>query len=453
MAARDAAWEALRDEFALPPASMENLRQLFLTEARAGLAGSDSSLRMLPTYLTRRVTGEETGEYFALDLGGTHFRVLQLRLEGGGRIGPVRQRQFKVPDAAKRGSGAELFGFLADCVSAFVAAECGGEAAGDIGFTFSFPAAQTAIDAGTLVAWNKGFAAADAIGADVVALLQAQLEARGLKMRVTALANDTVGTMAAAAYSCPGTAMGVIFGTGTNAAYVEQAAKIGKGRGVEDGSRETEMAINTEWGNLDTAAVRNEHDAAVDAASENPGLQRFEKMVSGMYLGELLRTALAAPAVRAGFSRTCAAGFDAAFSERFSLHTSSLAAIEADATPDLAEVAHLLAEAGVQGTLADRSLLRDACAAVSTRAALLAAVGIASLLELAQSEPGPATVAVDGTVFERYPGFQARMEGGLEMLLGPERARDVSLVLTKDGSGVGAAIIAAAAAQARGETQ
>ena len=128
-------------------------------------------------------------------------------------------------------------------------------------------------------------------------------------------------------------------GTGTNAAYVEQAAKIGKGRGVEDGSRETEMAINTEWGNLDTAAVRNEHDAAVDAASENPGLQRFEKMVSGMYLGELLRTALAAPAVRAGFSRTCAAGFDAAFSERFSLHTSTLAAIEADATPDLAEVA------------------------------------------------------------------------------------------------------------------
>ena len=68
MAARDAAWAALRDEFALPPASMENLRQLFLTEARAGLAGSDSSLRMLPTYLTRRVTGEETGEYFALDL-------------------------------------------------------------------------------------------------------------------------------------------------------------------------------------------------------------------------------------------------------------------------------------------------------------------------------------------------------------------------------------------------
>jgi len=128
-------------------------------------------------------------------------------------------------------------------------------------------------------------------------------------------------------------------GTGTNAAYVEQAAKIGKGRGVEDGSRETEMAINTEWGNLDTAAVRNEHDAAVDAASENPGLQRFEKMVSGMYLGELLRTALAAPAVRAGFSRTCAAGFDAAFSERFSLHTSTMAAIEADATPDLAEVA------------------------------------------------------------------------------------------------------------------
>ena len=57
-------------------------------------------------------------------------------------------------------------------------------------------------------------------------------------------------------------------GTGTNAAYVEQAAKIGKGRGVEDGSRETEMAINTEWGNLDMAAVMNPCDYVIDGASQ-----------------------------------------------------------------------------------------------------------------------------------------------------------------------------------------
>ena len=35
------------------------------------------------------------------------------------------------------------------------------------------------------------------------------------------------------------------------------------------------------------------------------------------------------------------------------------------------------------------------------------------------------------------------MEFGMQLLLGTERARNIELVLAKDGSGVGAAIIAA----------
>ena len=54
-------------------------------------------------------------------------------------------------------------------------------------------------------------------------------------------------------------------------------------------------------------------------------------------------------------------------------------------------------------------------------------------------------MAVDGTVFECYPYFKERMEFGLELLLGKQRARSIDLILAKDGSGVGAAIIAAIA--------
>merc|ERR1719198_753354 len=104
--------------------------------------------------------------------------------------------------------------------------------------------------------------------------------------------------MEAAAYVHPRTAMGVILGTGTNAAYVEKTANVGKWSGPPS----DEMVINTEWGNLDMRAYMNAYDVAIDAASDAPGLQTFEKMISGMYLGELCRRTVIDARVSGGFS-------------------------------------------------------------------------------------------------------------------------------------------------------
>ena len=53
------------------------------------------------------------------------------------------------------------------------------------------------------------------------------------------------------------------------------------------------MIINTEWGafgeNGELDFVRTKWDMAVDEMSVNPGKQIFEKMISGMYMGELVR--------------------------------------------------------------------------------------------------------------------------------------------------------------------
>jgi hexokinase len=223
----------VRQSYKMPLASMQGLSCFFKSEARAGLAGRPSSLAMLPTFVTSRVTGDEVGHFYALDLGGTNFRMLRLTLEGGGVVGPVKQAKWEFPDAVKKGSGDALFGFIADAVASFLAKECGGAPDGILGFTFSFPVEQTALAAGTLVTWNKGFGAGagDVVGQDVVQLLQAQLEERGIELEVKALANDTVGTMEAAAYGRRDTVMGVILGTGTNACYVEKGSRVGKWRG------------------------------------------------------------------------------------------------------------------------------------------------------------------------------------------------------------------------------
>ena len=61
--------------------------------------------------------------------------------------------------------------------------------------------------------------------------MQEQMRERGIQLEVRALANDTVGTMEAAAYAYPDTTMGVILGTGTNAAYIEKGSKLGKWKG------------------------------------------------------------------------------------------------------------------------------------------------------------------------------------------------------------------------------
>lgn len=436
------ALRTLRQAFDMPASTMSDLSTYFLMEAQAGLAGRPSSLRMLPTFVNKRVTGAERGDYYALDLGGTNFRVLRLTLLGNGKVGPVTQAKFHVPKHIKQGTGEGLFGFLADSVATFLATQCGGNPSGALGFTFSFPTDQDALDSGRLIVWNKEFAASGCIGEDVVKLLQAQFEARGIALTVKALANDTVGTMEAAAYAYPKTAMGVILGTGTNAAYIERTSKVTKWTGAPS----DEMVINTEWGNLDMAHVMNLFDAQIDASSNNPTMQRFEKMVSGMYLGELCRVAVLAPEVLPAFSAPFQAALQAKFGERLSLPTSLMAAVEEDASPRLSKTASALADAGLpSSTVRDRVLLREACVNVSTRAARLAAVGVVSLLEQMEGGAADATVAVDGTVFELYPYFKERMEFGVELLLGKKRARSIDLVLAKDGSGVGAAIISALA--------
>ena len=96
----------------------------------------------------------------------------RLSLEGNGSVGPVKSMKFSIPDEIKTGTGDALFGFLADSVATFLATSCGGNPSGAMGFTFSFPTEQDAINSGRLIVWNKEFNASGCLGEDVVALLQ-----------------------------------------------------------------------------------------------------------------------------------------------------------------------------------------------------------------------------------------------------------------------------------------
>jgi hexokinase len=100
--------------------------------------------------------------------------------------------------------------------------------------------------------------------------------------------------------------------------------------------------------------------------------------------------------------------------------------------------------------LETRRMLVEICDIVAKRSARLAAAGIVGILrKIGRAVPGDderrrSVVAVDGGLFEHYAAFRRCMESTLVELLGEEAARSVAMKLTKDGSGVGAALIAAA---------
>jgi len=291
---------AAERDWALPADRARAVLAAMLAEMRAGLASDAagaSSIKMLPSFVTALPRGDEVGACWAVDMGGSNLRVVEVALRGGAlsqRVPPGGARA--IPDAVQKGPGAALFDFVAAAM-----VEAGVRPGAVVGFTFSYPTRQRALAAGELIEWTKGFAAPGVVGADVIKLLDDALGRAGAPgVRLAALVNDTVGTLMAAAYTRPDCRIGVILGTGSNAAYVERAAAITKtaaAAGAPPPAPGDVMVVNMEWGGFGSGADRTllpftAADDALDAHSINPGRQRYEKMLSGMYLGELVRLLL-----------------------------------------------------------------------------------------------------------------------------------------------------------------
>ena len=433
----------LEADFHVSKRQLREILKAFYSEMEEALTKDVSNgIKMLPSFLDRLPTGEERGTYFGLDLGGSYFRVVETELEGQGHV-RSRQKSFPVPEACKTGSVTDLFDFMADCVmSFFLESHADPSYPFKLGFTFSFPAQQTGVADGILIQWNKGFSLPQAIGKDIVQLLHEALERKGIRARVAILLNDTVGTLVALSYSKPQCRMGIIFGTGTNAAYVEKLANIRKYRGPA--SSTGRMIINMEWGAFDErrrALPMTKYDLQMDQNSLNPNKQCYEKMISGMYLGEIVRYACL-DLIAAGelfIGQSC----PIRFRKPFAFETAYMSRIERDHSESLHDTATVLRESmGVSDpSFEDRRIVKHVCELIGIRAARLSAVGIAAVLTKMGEFDGCA-VAIDGSVFEFYPDFSSRMRDALQELVGMF-ADNVDLVLTKDGSGVGAGLSAA----------
>ncbi|KAI4377082.1 hypothetical protein MLD38_014768 [Melastoma candidum] len=448
------------EKCATPIGKLRQVADAMSIEMHAGLASEGGSkLKMLISYVDNLPSGEEEGLFYALDLGGTNFRVLRVHL-GGREKGVVSQEfeEVSIPPHLMTGTSHELFGYIAEALAKFVATETAGShpppgRKRELGFTFSFPVRQLSIASGTLIKWTKGFSIEDAVGEDVVGELVKALERVGLDMHVTALVNDTIGTLAGGRFYNPNVIAAVILGTGTNAAYVERAQAIPKWHGPLPKSGE--MVINMEWGNFRSSHIPlTEYDHALDAESLNPGEQIFEKIISGMYLGEIVRRVLLKMAEEAAFFGD---EVPAKLRIPFILRTPDMSAMHHDTSPDLKVVSSKLKDIlEISNTsLKMRKVVIDTCGIVAARGARLSAAGIYGILKKlgrdnakeGESKQEKSVIALDGGLFEHYTKFRACMESTLKELIGEGVPGNVVIEHSNDGSGIGAALLAASHSQ------
>ncbi|XP_049994397.1 hexokinase HKDC1 [Alexandromys fortis] len=431
--------------FQLTREQLIGVRDKMRTELEYGLKKKTHALatvKMLPTYVYGMPDGTEKGKFLALDLGGTNFRVLLVKIRSGRKSVRMYNKIFAIPLEIMQGTGEELFDHIVQCIADFLDYMGLKGAQLPLGFTFSFPCRQTCIDKGTLVGWTKGFKATDCEGEDVVDMLREAIKRRNeFDLDIVAIVNDTVGTMMTCGYEDPNCEIGLIAGTGSNVCYMEEMRNIELVEGDEG-----QMCINTEWGGFgDNGCIDDictQYDKEVDEGSLNPGKQRYEKMTSGMYLGEIVRQILI-DLTRQGLL------FRGQISERLRtkgiFETKFLSQIESDRLA-LLQVRKILQQLGLDSTCEDSIVVKEVCGAVSRRAAQLCGAGLAAIVEKRREDQGlehfKVTVGVDGTLYKLHPHFSRILQETVKELA-PQC--DVTFLLSEDGSGKGAALITAVA--------
>lgn len=178
--------------------------------------GGSKGIRMIPTHIYKRIhTGYEEGLFLGLDIGATNFALALLTLKKG-EI--VDSKMFKelIPKEKKQGTGDDLFDFCVDVLLRVFESEwqMSISEVTSASLTFSFPVNQTSPYSGTLIRWTKEFSATGVEGHDVIKLFNDALQRKSVPLKITALINNTVGTLISKFFVDPTCNVGLIVGTG-----------------------------------------------------------------------------------------------------------------------------------------------------------------------------------------------------------------------------------------------
>ena len=421
----------------------EKIREQF----RSSLQSSPMS--MLPSYTHMLPSGAEKGTYIALDVGGSTFRVALIELRGNGNMEILRVKSEYIDNNVKLLEGTLFFDWMAEKIASTlseVGENYGRESTPlSIGLSWSFPIEQTSVSSGLVIHMGKGFLCSNGtLGQELGDLIVQSCRKRDLNVQVDAIVNDSSATLLSRAYGDPKTRMSLILGTGTNVAIHFPVHEIGLSKfGVRPQGwfdRAKHVIINSELSMFGGGVLpMTRWDEYLNRTHLKPDYQPLEYMITGRYLGEIVRLIMVEAVETA---RLFGGELPHSMREPYSFDTSIVAFLEADTSPSLSSSAALLQKEHTfhnSPSVADLRFLRRVCQKVSQRAAGYLATAIHSMWCLRNEVEFPITstpakenqqvtvvesddqsrslsIACDGSVINKYPGFRDRCQAYLKQL-------------------------------------
>ena len=400
----------------------------FLSEMQRGLTGKKSTLDMIPTYIEVGADVPTNKRVIVVDAGGTNFRVATVYFDDRKKAIIENLRLYKMPGVQHEIGKDEFFkimaGYLKDVAGA----------AQNIGFCFSYAVEMFPNKDGRLIRFSKEIKAKDVVGQPIGENLNRALTSMGLgDDKKIILLNDTVVTLlAGVGYQNRsfGSYIGFILGTGTNTCYVEKNSNIKK---TKDLDLLKSQIINTESGNFGKIK-QGKIDAAFDKSTVNPGVHKFEKMISGAYLG---------PLCLATIHKACDDGLFSTGVANALWQISELDTKDMNAFLLYPYGQNPLADAAKQGNANDSLTLYYIADRLTERAAKLTAINLSAMaIKSGQgTDPSrPICIVAEGTTFYQMKGLKNRVEFYLKQYLENKLGIYYEIISVDNATLIGSAI-------------
>lgn len=241
-------------------------------------------------------------------------------------------------------------------------------------------------------------------------------------------------------------------------------------------SEATHVLVNTEISMVGKSILPSTRwDEALNTSHQQPNYQPLEYLIAGGYMGEIVRLILVEATATAGLFGGL---LPPSLAHRYSLDTSTLAAIERDTSPSLAPSLALFAELYPSSssrlpTYTDMSFICQVIRSVSRRSSAYFATSLHALCCLLHNTDGLSSssdpdatnssssssghhqhvsIGCDGSVINKYPSYMARTQEILDNLIaiddslrGNNKMTRVVLEKTQDRAVLGAGVAGAMA--------
>ena len=268
------------------------------------------------------------------------------------------------------------------------------------------------------------------------------------------IVNDSSATLLSRAYEDPSTRLAVILGTGFNISVHLPTSSLSptkfKGYPQEWLDQATHVLVNTECSMFGKNVFPTTRwDDHLNDTHMRPDFQPFEHMISGRYLGEIVRLIIVEAVRTAGLF---SGEIPDQLAEPYTLDTGTIAALEMDSSKHLTNSVALFQSTHPLSrppTYNDINFVRQVAQLVSHRAAAFLATGIHALWALriesesmSPASAGRTSIGCNGSVIEKYPLFRDLCQSHLDDLATASGAesKSISLEIAVESAIFGAAV-------------